>query len=148
MKTSFTRPLVLAFALVSIARAQDFSIPWFTLNGSGGASSGGGFALAGSPASVSGGPSIGDGFSVVGGVWSLAAVVTSPDAPLLRLRLTAGGIVLAWPQPSDGFQLQASSSLTTPVWSNVLASPASVGAENQVTLPAEPGRRFFRLHKP
>jgi hypothetical protein len=140
--------LLVGFVVAPAACAQEFSIPWFTLNGSGGSSSGGAFSLSSTIAPVASEPLSGGGFTVAGGVWSLAATVVSPDTPLLRVQLTAGGILLAWPHPSDGFQLEESPSLTAPVWSNVAALPSVVGAEKQVILPAPPGHRFFRLHKP
>lgn len=148
MKTFAPIPFVVAAFVAPAAGAQEFSIPWFSLAGTGGASSGGAFALAGSTSPVVSEPLSGGGFTMSGGIWSLAAVVASPAAPLLRIQPAPGGIVLAWPQLSDGFQLQESSSLTAPVWNDVPAVPGVVGSEKQVILSAQPGHRFFRLHKP
>lgn len=148
MKTSALTPFIVAALVAPVAGAQEFSIPWYSLDGSGGASSGGAFALAGSTAPFASEPLSGGGFTVAGGIWSLAAVVALPDTPLLRIQPAPGGIVVAWPQASDGFQLQESPSLLAPAWSAVPTVPGVVGSEKQVVLPAQPGHRFFRLHKP
>jgi hypothetical protein len=87
-------------------------------------------------------------YTVVGGFWSLAAAVQVEGSPPLHIVKTGTQCVVAWPNPSTGFQLQTSPSLLTPAWSDVDAAAAIVGEEKQVTVPAEPGNRFYRLRKP
>lgn len=143
------RLLLLALLLGANASAQDFSIPWFTLGGTLRNSTGGGFSLAANMGRPSAGTQMtGGDFQVSPTTLAVAVVVTSSDAPKLRVQSGPGGIVLAWPNASTGFVLQQCTDLTSPVWIPVEATASVVGDEKLVSLPSEPGRRFFRLHRP
>jgi hypothetical protein len=76
------------------------------------------------------------------------AVVPTPGAPSLRFIYANPQVILAWPDPSTGYQLQVTPSLSTPMWTDVNDAPAIVGSEKQVTQPISPGMRFFRLRHP
>jgi len=144
-----------AVALFLAANAGSQSaVDWFTLDGGGGASSGSGafgsFAVVGTIGQPDAGPALsGGGYSVTGGFWSFLGGGTDSSAPMLRIWLAGTHAVIAWPNPSTGFELQESPTLGAPAnpWNNVSQTPTVVGAERQVTVPAT-GGRFYRLRKP
>lgn len=137
-----TLPLFL-LALAANAHAQ-YTIDWFTMDGGGGSGAVGSYQIAGTigqPDVVTGnaGP-----FTFIGGFWS------HPNEPLptLRIFLAAQNIVLAWPNPSTGFELQASPALLPTDWKFVDAPPTIVGSEKQVLWGSKAGTYFFRLRRP
>src|SRR5262249_49561063 len=72
------------------AHAQSFSIDWFTIDGGGGTSTGGVFAVSGTVGQPDAGVAMSGGnFSVTGGFWSLFSTVQTPGAPTLSIFLTA-----------------------------------------------------------
>lgn len=149
MKTQIiTAPLrrfALLVLLLAAARVDaQFAIDWFTFDGGGRASSGGPYSLQGTLGQPDAGTSSGGGYTSQGGFWP---GVTSQSAPALRILRDGTNVVLAWPNPSGGFQLQESSSLTTPDWANVNTAPVLVGDEKQVNQPVAAGVRFYRLRK-
>ena len=146
--------IAIGFALAlatNLARAQSYSIDWFTIDGGGGTSTGGVYSVSGTvgQADANSQPLTGVNFSVVGGFWSLFSVVQTPGAPLLTIRLTSTNTALvSWPSPSTGFNLQQSTNLSAASW----ASPSEVVTDNGtikfiiVNPPA--GNRFYRLIHP
>ena len=142
MKTMF----LLLFAAVLNTTAQ-YSISRSTLGG-GGPSSGGAYTLSGTFGQPGAGTSTGGSYTLHGGFWNAFAVVQTEGAPLLRIVRSGANVILAWPNPSTDFQLQESSSLSAPDWTDVNTVPGVVGDEKQVTAPLQPGARFFRLRKP
>ena len=73
----------------------------------------------------------------------------TPLAPLLTIRLTAtNSVMVAWPAPSTGFELEQTSNLNAPDWSTHATPPTTVGGENQVIVPPMVGNQFYRLKKP
>ena len=85
---------------------------------------------------------------LVGGFWSYVGVIQSEDAPLLRIVRDGPVVILAWPDPSTGFLLQETPSLSAPSWSDVNRTPTVVGSEKQLGVPTLFGSQFFRLRKP
>lgn len=63
-------------------------------------------------------------------------IIAPPELSVVNL---GGGIELSW--PGTGFNLQATPSLTSPVWTNVPDSSVT----NRMELPLGPGGLFFRL---
>ena len=141
----FLSALLLASACTGSAQ---YAIDWFTIDGGGGQSSGGAYTLNGTIGQPDAGRSSGGSYTLHGGFWSAFAVVQTEGAPTLRILRNGGNVTLAWPNPSSGFQLQESPSLTTPVWTDVNSAPGIVGDEKQVNRSVAPGTRFFRLHQP
>jgi hypothetical protein len=137
--------LILASALS--AHAQ-YAIDWFTLDGGGGQSSGGAYTLNGTIGQPDAGISSGGAYTLHGGFWSAFAVEQTEGAPLLRIVHSGASVTLAWPNPSTGFQLQQSPSLSAPNWTDVNTAPGIVGDEKQVSQTLAPGTRFYRLRKP
>src|SRR5436190_5000580 len=84
--------------LTHVARAQSFSIDWFTVDGGGGGSSGGTFSVSGTIGQPDAGPAMSGGnFSVTGGFWSLLSVVQTLGAPTLIIAPSAlGAATISW----------------------------------------------------
>jgi hypothetical protein len=55
------------------AHAQSFAIPWWTVDGGGGTSTGGGYTLSGTIGQPDAGMMTGGGYSLIGGFWSFEA---------------------------------------------------------------------------
>lgn len=136
--------MLLSFLLAAASAHAQYAIDWFTLDGGGGQSSGGVYTVTGTIGQPDAATSSGGQYTLEGGFWSAFAVVP----PTLRIIRNGTDVTLAWPNPSAGFQLQESPSLTTPTWTNVTAAPAIVGGEKQVNQTLAPGSRFYRLRQP
>ncbi len=139
------------FALLlasACAGSAQYAIDWFTIDGGGGQSSGGAYTLHGTIGQSDAATSSGGRYTLHGGFWSAFAVVQTEGAPTLRILRNAGNVTLTWPNPSSGFQLQESPSLTSPNWTDVNTAPGIVGDEKQVNQAVAPGTRFFRLRQP
>ncbi len=138
---------LLALACAPGTAAQDFAIDWYTIDGGGGASSGGPFSLTGTIGEAESVAMSGGGFSIEGGVWAILNVVPTPGAPSLRLVLTSTNtIVVAWTALASGYELQQSSNPEALVWSAVVQPPIQMGDDKQVILPLTSGNTYFRLH--
>ena len=140
---------ILALGIPVRARAQTYSIDWFTVDGGGGTSSGGIYSVSGTIGQPdAGAPMTGGNFSITGGFWSLYSVVQIPGTPLLTIRLTTTNtVLLAWPSAAAGFGLQQNSNATATNWTAVGPLPTVDGSNWIVVLPLAPGNDFFRLKK-
>jgi hypothetical protein len=128
--------------------AQTYSIDWSTIDGGGGTSAGGIYAISGSIGQPDAGQMSGGSDTLIGGYWAITAVQTS-NAPLLRIVLTpTNTVVVAWPAPSTGFSLQQNAVLGTANWMSVTNPVNVVGVENQVIVSPPTGNRFYRLKSP
>ena len=127
------------------AAAQNYALNWFTIDGGGGDAGGGGYSLRGTIGQPDAGAMSGSGFSIAGGFWT--GIAQTAIIPSLRIVRIGPNAVIAWPNPSTGFQLQESPTLPG-LWGNVNDVPAVVGAEKQVMVPATMSARFYRLQKP
>lgn len=139
--------LLLLLATALPLRAADFSVGWFTVDGGGGTSVGGGYSVSGTVGQPDPGPLLTGGhFTVAGGFWVLE------DAPQLRIRLDGLNVIISWPNPSTGYVLQQTTQLASPpsaiVWTDVAIVPAVDGLEKSITTPGSTGHRFFRLKRP
>ena len=147
------RAVVSVMAMVGFcasAHAQPFTIDWFTVDGGGGTSTGGVFAVNGTigQSDANAQTLTGGNFSLVGGFWSLFAVQT-PGAPLLTIRLTTTNTaVVSWPSPSTGFLLQQNADLNTANWVTVPQSVSDNGTIKFTLVNPPVGNRFYRLFKP
>ena len=132
------------------SHAQSLSINWFTIDGGGGTSTGGAFAVTGTvgQSDANAQPMTGDNFSLVGGFWSLFALQT-PGAPALTMRLaTANTALISWPSPSTGFTLQQNADLNTTNWMPAPQVVSDNGANKFIVVNPSAGHRFYRLFKP
>jgi hypothetical protein len=156
MKTTGKRfPLILvlpglAGLLAAAAMAADYTIDWYTVDGGGGTSTGGVYSASGTIGQPDAGTMSGGNYSVTGGFWSIAAVQT-PGAPRLFLSFSpTNTVVLSWPLPDIGWQLQASANLSTsPIAWTDLAPPYRTNATSLYFVdPLPTGNKFYRLHRP
>jgi hypothetical protein len=134
----------------SFARAQSYSLEWFTIDGGGGTSTGGGYSLSGTIGQPdAGGPMTGGNYSLTGGFWSFLSVVQTPGAPALNIALTTTNTALIWwPSPSSGWTLLQNSNLATTNW---VAAPETVqdnGSIKFIIVNPPTAQRFYRLYKP
>lgn len=137
--------------LMTISASAQTNIFWHTMDGGGGASTGGIYALEGTIGQPDAGKTLpGGAYDLQGGFWAFIELVQTPGGPLLRI---AGGsatsATLAWPVAgAAGYQLQNASSLTEPDWANVAGAPVVVGDEYQMIVSPLVEKRYYRLQKP
>ncbi len=144
MKIVQTIPLSLLAGLAFTATAQNYSIDWSTIDGGGGTSTGGVYAVSGTIGQPDAGTMSGGPFTLTGGFWALPVAVQTSNAPTLLIIGGAPGFAtISWTPATPGFVLQVSPSLTPPAWTN-----APSGATNPVTIPASLPARFYRLNQP
>jgi len=132
-------------SLLCLPALAQYAIDWHTMDGGGGTSTGGVFAVSGTIGQPDAGPTMTNGqFSVTGGFWALPQVVQTEGAPTLTVTPASPGFAtLSWAPATPGFVLQETVSLVPANWTN---SPS--GATNPVTVPATLPTKFYRLHKP
>src|SRR6266536_388318 len=95
--------LLLLAVTSTAALAQSYSIDWFTIDGGGGTSTGGVYAVSGTIGQPDAGKLSGGNYTLDGGFWGIIAIQT-PGAPLLSIaRTTTNTVVISWPSPSTGF---------------------------------------------
>ena len=127
--------------------AQNFSIDWFTIDGGGGGSTGGVYAISGTIGQPDAGTMTGGNYTLVGGFWGVVTAVQMEGAPLLTITESGASVIVSWPSPSTGFVLQENSSLGNTNWLNVAQSPEDNGTTKSVTVTPPIGNRFYRLKK-
>jgi len=133
----------LALILASQARAQNYSIDWFTIDGGGGTSSGGAYTLSGTIGQPDAGHMSGGNFTLDGGFWGGVFAVQVAGAPTLQIQGSGPNYTLSWSPSTPGFVLQMNTSLSPLSWTNAPSGPT-----NPASVPATPGSRFFRLRQP
>jgi hypothetical protein len=147
MKTGFKIVLMtLALtAIVSRAQAQTYSIDWYTIDGGGGTSTGGVYAVSGTIGQPdAGGPMTGGNYSLTGGFWSLIAAVQTGGAPTLFISHSGNTVTVYW-QDVSGWSLQQNSNLTSfGGWSASSGWTTSNGT-NYLNITPPTGNLFFRL---
>jgi hypothetical protein len=134
---------LLLLAIPVLARAQNYSIDWHTIDGGGGTSTGGVYSVSGTIGQPDAGVMSGGPFTLTGGFWALPQVVQTTNAPTLTVAPAGPGqATISWTPATPGFVLQETVSLAV-AWTN---SPS--GAANPVVVPATLPTRFYRLSKP
>ena len=130
----------------SAARAQSYSIDWFTIDGGGGTSTGGVYSVSGTIGQPDAGHMTGGTYALDGGFWGIIGAVPSAGTPLLRIFLTATNAVgIAWPYPSTGFGLEQNAAPISAGWAGVTNDWVVVGSEKQVFVAPPLGNKFYRL---
>lgn len=151
MKTRGPSPLWLLLWFASgLATSAQYAIDWHTIDGGGGASTGGVYAVSGTIGQPDAGRMSGGTFTVEGGFWGVLAAVQTQGAPLLSICCTVTNtIAVTWPSPSTGWNLQQNTVSPGSVnWSNVTATIQDDGACRTLIVNPSPDNRFYRLHKP
>jgi hypothetical protein len=146
MKTGLKISLMILALTALVARAQtNYTIDWYTIDGGGGTSTGGVYAVSGTIGQPDAGAMSGGSYTLQGGFWTVTAV-QMPGSPLLTITVTGPStVVVSWPYPSTGFALQQNGDLVTANWTSVGTSPVHVGDNWQVTVSPPTGNLFFRL---
>src|SRR6185436_8081738 len=131
---------------------QNYNIEWFTVDGGGGISTNGAFALSGTIGQPDAGAMSGGNYTVVGGFWSIVAAVQTPGAPYLYVTNSSGTATIRWQKPADGFVLDQTTALAAPPlvtsWSQVPFPYQTNATSIFITVPAPAGNKFYRLRKP
>lgn len=151
MRTCGIFPLCLLLWLAScLPTCAQYAIDWHTIDGGGGTSTGGIYAVSGTIGQPDAGRMSGGEFTVEGGFWGVVAAVETGGAPLLSICCTATNtIAVSWPSPSTGWNLQQNTVGVSSVnWSNVTAGIHDDGAIRTLILNPSLDNRFYRLHKP
>ncbi len=141
MKT-FLRTLVALVIFTTAVRAQ-YAIDWFTIDGGGGASSGGTYTLSGTIGQPDAGTLSGGSYTLEGGFWPGLVVPSTGGAPTLFIQHSGVNVIISWSPLTPGFSLEQSSTLLPLSWG---AAPS--GGTNPATIPVGGGPTFYRLKKP
>lgn len=127
--------------------AQSYSIDWFTIDGGGGTSTGGVYAVSGTIGQPDAGTMTGGHYTLQGGFWGMAVAIQTPGAPLLTITKSGSSVIVSWPSPSTGFVLQENTSLGNTNWTNVAESPADNGTTKSLIISPPIGNKFYQLKK-
>ncbi len=133
-------------ASLPLSHGQNLAIDWFTIDGGGGASSGGAYAVSGTVGQPDAGAMSGGSYSLVSGFWS--AVVPTPGAPPLAIVHSGESVIVSWPLAATGFVLEQNSALTRSNWMEAPCPYATNATQSSLTVPASVGNTFYRLRKP
>ena len=137
---------LLAALFSGSAGAQTFSVDWFTIDGGGGPSPGGGYSVSGTIGQPDAGRMEGGSFVLSGGFWSVFAVQT-PGGPKLSVARQGASVRVFWPLPATGYLLDQSLTVTG-TWSQVAFPYTTNATEISITVSAPTTNRFYRLRKP
>jgi len=151
-----TRPLLMLALIVGAASgwAQNYSLDWFTIDGGGGTSTGGVYAVSGTIGQPDAGVSSNGAYTVTGGFWGVVGALQTPGAPLLAVsRNPLNGVVtVSWPQPAPGWVLVETPRLVslpqTNSWALVGPPYSSNATHFFIALPAPTGTKLYRLRRP
>lgn len=137
--------LVFLLSVFCFSARGQYSIDWHTIDGGGGASTGGVYSVTGTIGQPDAGPTMAGGqFTLTGGFWVLPQAVQQTNAPTLTIVGAAPGFALiSWAPNTPGLVLQETLSLAPTNWVN---SPS--GATNPATVPAMLPTKFYRLSGP
>jgi hypothetical protein len=150
MKSPLTIVL-LAVGLTFSSRAQPFVLTWYSVDGGGGASTGGVYSVRGTMGQPDAGRLAGGACSLMGGFWGVLAVLAQPGVPTVTLARGPGNtLTIAWPAGAAGWHLEQTPDLELAQWSLVTQTPRQVGDQMQVVVPlaGAPPRLFYRLARP
>ena len=126
-----------------------YSIDWSTIDGGGGTSTGGVYSVSGTLGQPDAGHMSGGNFTLDGGFWGILGAVSSPGAPQLDIQLTSTNtVMISWPSPSTGFNLQQNDVLTTTSWVTPPEIVSNNGTIKFIIVDPPLGNRFYRLSKP
>jgi hypothetical protein len=147
---STLRVAILLATWPALAPAE-YSIDWRTVDGGGGASTGGVYTVSGTIGQPDGGAMTGDRFALTGGFWSIIAAIQTPGAPVLSISCTNSAVILSWPAPAEGYSLEQTLTLpcSSSAWKPVTTGQYQTNGTKVLALvPTASKNMFFRLHKP
>lgn len=130
--------------------AQTYSVDWSTVDGGGGTSTGGVYAVSGTIGQPDAGNAMSGGnYIVTGGFWSVLAVVQTPGAPLLRITHSGSSVIVSWPSSPGGFTVQQNNNLANPAgWSAYSGTMSTNNGVISITVTPPVGNLFLRLYHP
>jgi len=134
----------LSSALCFSTLAQ-YAIPWHTIDGGGGTSTGGVYSVCGTIGQPdAGGPMTNSQYAVIGGFWALPMAIQVGGAPTLTIvPATPGNATISWTPNTPGWVLQETWVLSPANWTNSVS-----GAANPTIVPTAVPTKFYRLFKP
>jgi hypothetical protein len=137
--------LLLAFSFQALAQTN-YTIDWYTIDGGGGTSTGGVYAVSGTIGQPdASGAMTGGNYSLTGGFWSLIAAVQTAGLPNLVITFVGpNSIVVSWPN-TGSYTLQTNNNLSTSNWLGYGGAISTVNGTNSVTVTPPIGNLFFRL---
>jgi hypothetical protein len=121
MKTKLSLLCALTSAFCLGAWGQNYSVNWSSIDGGGGTSTGGVYAVSGTIGQPDAGAMSGGTYTLSGGFWGAIAAVQTPGAPYLWATLTPTNTALIWWALSPtSWRLRATTNLvpTGAVWSD------------------------------
>ena len=147
MKTKFILFCLLSLTFCLCAEAQ-YSIDWFTVDGGGGTSTGGTYAVSGTIGQPdAGGPMSGGNYSLTGGFWALISVVQTPGTPNLTITFVGpNSVIVSWPNTGT-YTLQQNTTLGGGSWTTSGYTISTDNGTNSITIAPPTGNLFFRLAK-
>ena len=154
MKTIQATALATAFLLSAAASAlsQNYSIDWFTIDGGGGTSSGGSYAVSGTIGQPDAGSMSGGAYTLVGGFWGAIQAIQTAGAPLLSVETLLNGTVrVFWPSSATGFVLDQATALavtpTATTWTPAVFPYQTNASQISITTAPSPAQKYYRLRK-
>lgn len=138
--------VILISACCLTALAQSYSIDWYKISGGGGTSTSATYQVTGTIGQPDAGSAMSGGtYSLTGGFWSLISVIQTAGAPPLYISHSGNTVTIYW-QQTTGWNLQQSSSLSSPTWAPSSA-PALNNGTNSITITSPTGNLFFQLQQ-
>ena len=126
-----------------------YSLDWSTIDGGGGTSTGGVYAVTGTIGQPDAGAMSGGNFTLEGGFWGVVAAVQTPGAPWLTITLNSqlSTLTVSWALSATSWQLQATTNLATTgsIWTEYSYQTNGATCCRIESPPA--GNRFYRLRK-
>src|SRR5947209_2281571 len=105
---------LVAFTIALSAKAQSYSIDWFSIDGGGGTSSGGNYSLIGTIGQPDAGKLTGGNYVLDGGFLSGIFLVQTLGSPILSIQLSGANAVISWQADiSTGFIFEESTTMNT-----------------------------------
>jgi hypothetical protein len=90
----------------------------------------------------------GGNYTLQGGFWGVVAAVQTPGAPLLTITRSGANVIVSWPSPSTGFNLQQNGNVANPNgWSSYGGTINEGGTVKSITVSPPIGNVFYRLKK-
>ena len=149
-KSILSASLVVLPGLAVLAQGQ-YSVSWHKIAGGGGSgtSASGRYSLSGTVGQSDASNTLtGTNYSLTGGFWSLFAVQSS-GAPLLTISLTSSNTVMVtWPSPSTGFNLQVNADLNATGWNVPAETVMDDGTHKYILVNPTAGSFYYRLKRP
>jgi len=141
-RSPFRVGLCLLLIGICLSALAQYAIDWSTIDGGGGTSTNGQYAVSGTIGQPdAGGPMTNGPYSLTGGFWALPTAIQTEGAPTLMIAAAgAGQAQISWTPPSTNWILQERVNLTSGVWGN---SPS--GTTNPIIVPATLPTKFYRL---